>query len=146
MKEVLERLRQHKLFVKLKKCEFSVKQVEFLGFIVGTNKISIDPSRVETIKDWPIPKSVNEIQMFLGFANFYRRFIEAYSRVARPLTDLLSKQNAKSPFLLGLARIEAFEELKRRFTTTPMLRHFDLAKSIQLETDALSFVVARVMS
>ena len=71
MKKVLNRLRQHKLYVKLKKCDFSVKQVEFLRFIVSTTGIFIDPSRVETIKDWPTLKSVSEVQMFLGFANFY---------------------------------------------------------------------------
>jgi hypothetical protein len=83
---VLERLRKFKIYCNLKKCRFSTTEVKFLGFIVSTKGGLMDTSRVDTITEWPEPTSFQDLQVFLGFANFYRRFIEGYSRVAQPLT------------------------------------------------------------
>ena len=101
VKEVLERLRQFQLYASLKKCQFFTGQVEFLGFIVTTEGVAMDQERVATIKEWPKPKSYREVQVFLGFANFYRRFIYGYSAIAALLTGLLkgSKDGKKfGPF------------------------------------------------
>ena len=83
VREVLSRLREHRLYVKLEKSEFHVEQVEFLGFVTG---VSMDPKKVESIVNWPKPTSVKGMQRFIGFANFYRRFISFFSVVANPFT------------------------------------------------------------
>ena len=82
--QVLGRLRQFQLYANLSKCQFNTTQVEFLGFIVSTEGIKMDEERVKTIRDWPTPKTYREVQVFLGFANFYRRFIFEFSRIAQP--------------------------------------------------------------
>jgi hypothetical protein len=86
---VLEHLEQHSLYVNLKKCEFWTKSIKFLGFIVSTDGVSMDKHWVATISEWPSPKMFCEIQVFLGFANFYRHFIEGYAWMATPITQLL---------------------------------------------------------
>ena len=88
---ILQKLLSAGLFIKLKKCEFHVQKVSFLGFIISAEGISMDPERISTIAEWPVPESVLDIQVFLGFSNFYRRFIEGYSRVVVPITRLLRK-------------------------------------------------------
>jgi hypothetical protein len=91
VKQVLSRLRDFGLTCKLKKCEFHATSLSFLGFVISPEGVSMDPDRVSAIAEWPAPEDVHEIQMFLGFANFYRRFIEGYSRVVHPITNLLQK-------------------------------------------------------
>ncbi len=85
---VLERLRKHKLYLKAEKCEFEREQIEYLGLIISHNKVAMDPVKVAAVSEWPQPREKKEVQSFLGFANFYRRFIEGFSQVARPLFDL----------------------------------------------------------
>ena len=86
---VLDQLRKHSLFANLKKCRFHQDEVRFLGYVVLSKGISIEAERIEVVKDWPKPKSVRNIQVFLGFANFYQRFIQGFSRIAAPLTSML---------------------------------------------------------
>ena len=80
--QVLERLRENGLYAKPSKCVFHTKEVDFLGFIVNTEGVVMEPSRVETIQDWPVPVSFREVQVFLGFANFYQQFVKEYSAIA----------------------------------------------------------------
>ena len=87
--EVFERLRHFSLFANLKKCSFFQMEVEFLGFIVCREGIRMDPKRVEAVTQWPQPKSIHDIQIFLSFVNFYRRFIEGYLHITCLLTELL---------------------------------------------------------
>src|SRR5204863_9853214 len=89
VRKVLQRLQEHKLYVKLEKCKFHVQKTNFLGFIISPEGVEMDPASIATILDWPVPKSVHDIQVFLGFANFYRRFIESYSHLVLPFTNLL---------------------------------------------------------
>ena len=147
VRSVLERLDQHQLYVNLDKCEFDTERVEFLGFVISPDGVSMEESRVTAIKEWPTPKSVREVQVFLGFANFYRRFIYAYSRVAKGLTDLLKGgDKAGRAFIWTKEAAEAFDKLKTAFTTAPILRHFDPALRILVETDASGFAVAGMIS
>ena len=88
VKEVLQALRESGLFAKLEKCEFSVDTVEFLRYIVNPTGIAINPSRIIIVTEWPTPASVKDMQSFLGFCNFYRRFIFQYSKIAKGLTEL----------------------------------------------------------
>ena len=86
---VLDQLWKHSFFANLKKCRFHQDEVRFLGYVVSLKGISMEAERIEVVKDWPEPKSVRDIQVFLGFANFYRRFIQGFSRIAAPLTSML---------------------------------------------------------
>lgn len=146
--EVLNRLRTHRLYANLRKCVFATDSVEFLGFIVGPQGITMDPARVATVREWPLPQSVREVQVFLGFANFYRRFIEGYSRVAGPITNLLKTAGLEKgrPFQMTPEAGDAFEVLKTRFTTAPMLRHYEPELSTQIETDASGYAASGILS
>ena len=149
IKQVLERLRQFQLYANLKKCRFCTQSVEFLGFVVTTNGVAMDQERVATIQGWPTPQSYRDVQVFLGFANFYRRFIRGYSTIAAPLTSLLkgSKAGKKSgPFEWPEDARLAFEQLRSTFATAPFLRHYDPQKKLRLETDASNFGVGAVLS
>lgn len=146
---VLQRLRDFKLYVNLKKCKFAVEEVEFLGFIVGRAGIRMDASRVSTVSEWPEPKSVKDIQTFLGFTNFYRRFIEHYSSVTAPLTELLRKDHPEvqgGKLALNPKALAAFQQLKVCFQKAPLLSHFDPTKEICVETDASIVAIAGILS
>jgi hypothetical protein len=148
VKAVLARLRTHRLYVKLSKCEFHRPEVKFLGFVVGREGIRMDTDRIETIRDWPEPQSVKDIQMFLGFTGFFRRFVPSYSRVTAPLTEMLKKKAREAMsgrFELTPKARGAFEELKTAFSSPPLMRHFDPQKPILLVTDASGYAVAGIM-
>ena len=91
VRAVLERLQKAGLYLKPEKCEFHETQVEYLGLIVSTEGIKMDLGKLSAVLDWEEPRNVKDVQSFLGFANFYRRFINNYSRIVGPLTDLTHK-------------------------------------------------------
>jgi len=91
VKEVLKRLRKHKLYMFSPKCLFHQDKIEFLGYIISTTGLQMDESKVQTIRDWSAPRRVKDVQSFLGFANFYRRFIKGYLELSAPLTFLTRK-------------------------------------------------------
>lgn len=107
---VLDTLRKHKLFLKVEKCDFEVSEVEYLGVLIGHGTVRMDPKKVAAVKDWNEPTKKRELQQFLGFCNFFRRFIRGYSAVAKPLTRLTSKVD----WTWEADQRHAFEELKRR--------------------------------
>jgi hypothetical protein len=88
---VLQKLREHKLYAKRSKCEFWLKEVSFLGHVVSNGGISVDPSKVRDVLNWKPPTNVSEIRSFLGLARYYRRFIEGFSKLAKPMPALLEK-------------------------------------------------------
>ena len=88
VKRVLTRLLEHKLAIAPEKCEWHKCKVNFLGYIISTDGVEMDQEKIKTVLEWDAPETVKDIQSFLGFANFYRRFIEGYSKLTRPLTDL----------------------------------------------------------
>ncbi|SOV04526.1 uncharacterized protein UDID_17112 [Ustilago sp. UG-2017a] len=143
---VLARLRQAGLYAKAEKCQFSTSQTEFLGFVVSDQGVTMDPSKTEVITNWPVPKSVHDVEVFLGFCNFYRKFIPQYSRTAYPLTQLLRKEAQSAPFAWHNDAQHAFEQLRSAFGTDTILRHFDPTRPIIVETDASDFAVAAVLS
>ncbi len=146
VKKVLRRLQDAQLFVKLEKCQFHVQEVEFLGYILSNEGISMDPKKVEAITSWPIPISTHGVMSFLGLANFYRRFIANYSKIAAPLTALLQKEATSSKFVWNLPAQQAFDQLKSAFKDTVLLQHHDPAKPSFLETDASDLALRGCLS
>ncbi|SPC63756.1 related to Gag-pol polyprotein [Ustilago sp. UG-2017b] len=143
--EVLTRLRSNRLFAKLSKCEFHTKTVEFLGYIIKPTGIEMDPEKVCTVKEWPMPESIHDIQRFLGFANFYRRFIAQFARIAKPLTALVKPTERFKRFELPEEAQQAFHKLIQAFTSAGVLQHFDYHLPTRLETDASDFAIAGVL-
>ena len=143
VREVLRRLRKNGLFARPDKCRFASDTVEYLGFILSKDGLKMDPSKVQTIQDWPEPRKVKDIQSFLGFANFYRRFISDYSDIVVPLTRL-TRKGIKWDF--SDAARKAFESLKSAFTTAPILTHWIPDKPIIVETDASDYALGAILS
>ena len=144
VKKVLARLEEHRLAISLKKSAFHLPSVEFLGYIVALEGVTMSERKVEFIKKWRSPRSVKEVQIFIGFANFYRRFIKDFSKICKPITETL-KGNPKD-FSWGKEQEEAFEELKHRFTTAPILAHFYPERETVVKTDASDFALGWVLS
>jgi hypothetical protein len=114
----LQKLRGYRLYAKLSKCEFWMKQVAFLGHVVSKGSISMDPSRVQDVLSWNAPMSVGDIRSFLGLAGYYRRFIEGFSKISKPMTELLEKDKK---FEWTSSCEASFQELKKRLTITSIL-------------------------
>ncbi|KAK3507987.1 hypothetical protein QTP70_009351 [Hemibagrus guttatus] len=142
--EVLQRLRDHNLFLKAEKCLFHQSTVQFLGYIIDRSGVRMDKKKVTAVRDWPTPTTVKELQRFLGFANFYRRFINGYSSVTSPLTDLL--RNKPKALIWTPAATHAFQTLKQAFTTAPLLVHPDPELPFIVEVDASTTGVGAVLS
>jgi hypothetical protein len=142
IRQVLELLRQHKLYGKTSKCEFLKESVEYLGHIISSQGIATDPKKVEVVKHWPVPKNIKELQSFLGLCNYYRRFIFDYSRIASPLTDLTHKD---VPYHWPPSAQQAFQEIKDRMSTTPVLCIPDPDKPFTVTTDASDFAMGAVL-
>ena len=115
---VLTKLRDHRLYAKFSKCEFWLKELIFLGHVVSAAGVAVIPDKIQSILDWPTPKSVKDIRSFLGLAGYYRRFIEGFSKIAKALTDLLKKDKK---FVWTDKAEESFQTLKVKLTTTPVL-------------------------
>ncbi|SNX83216.1 related to Gag-pol polyprotein [Melanopsichium pennsylvanicum] len=145
VRTVLSRLKVWRLFAKLSKCVFHTDTVEFLGYIIKPSGIEMDPDKIRTIKEWPMLESIHDIQRFLGFANFYRRFISHFARIARPLTSLVKPTEQFKKFDLPDDARAAFHKLVEMFTTAGVLKHFDYHRPTRLETDASDFALAGVL-
>lgn len=146
--KVLEKLSKAGLYLDINKCQFHVQEVKYLGLIITTEGLKMDSKKIETIVHWKTPRCVKDVQAFLGFANFYRRFIHGYSKIAAPLTNLTRKEQKSFifPWAMDGAEQHAFADLKRAFTSAPILAHFDPEKETWLETDASDYVVAAILS
>ncbi|KAI3704673.1 hypothetical protein L1987_74900 [Smallanthus sonchifolius] len=118
LRTILELLRKEKLYAKFSKYEFWLTEVQFLGHVINVNGIQVDPSKIEAISKWEIPKSPTEIRSFLGLAGYYRRFIQNFSRIAIPLTSLTRKS---VKYEWGPKQSESFETLKQKLTNAPIL-------------------------
>lgn len=141
---VLHRLLRNHLYVKPEKCEFHVTEVSFLGFIIKQGQIQMDPRKTKAVREWQVPKSVKEVQQFLGFANFYRRFIRNFSSVAAPMSALTKKSG--KPFSWSSEADRAFQNLKERFSSAPILVLPDPSSVFVVEVDASSVGVGAILS
>ncbi|GJQ97970.1 putative reverse transcriptase domain-containing protein [Tanacetum coccineum] len=118
LKIILELLKKEELYAKFSKCEFWIPKVQFLGHVIDSKGIHVDPAKIESIKDWASPKSPTEIRQFLGLAGYYRRFIEGFSKIAKPMTKLTQK---KVKFEWGDKQEAAFQLLKQKLCSAPIL-------------------------
>jgi len=143
VREVLRRLRENGLYAGTKKCTFHTDTIEYLGYILSPTGLSMDPAKVQTIQDWPEPRKVKDVQSFLGFANFYRRFIHEYSDIVVPLTRL-TRKDLKWNF--SDACRDAFNKLKTAFQSAPVLTHWIPDTPITVETDASDYAIAAILS
>jgi hypothetical protein len=130
---VLQRLRDHHLYAKLSKCDFWLKEIKFLGHTVSQEGIAVDPDKVQEVMDWKPPTTVRQIRSFLGLAGYYRRFIPDFSRIAKPMTELL-KKGVK--FEWSQKCKDAFHTLRQHLTTAPVLAQPDNAKPFDVYCDA----------
>ena len=140
---VIERLMKHNLFLKPEKCEWEKQEVGFLGMRVSNRGVEMEEEKLKRIDEWPAPKTVKQIQEFLGFANFYRRFIAGFSKIGQPIFNLLQKGKK---FIWEEKAQQAFDALKAEFRKAPMLVYPDPEKRFFVEADASDFATGGVLS
>ncbi|GFY44756.1 retrovirus-related Pol polyprotein from transposon 17.6 [Trichonephila inaurata madagascariensis] len=133
LKEVLEVASKYGLEMKFKKCQFLRRKVEFLGHVVENGTIRPSIAKTIAVKKFPVPTTVKQVQSFLGLTGYFRKFIPAYSQIAKPLSDLTRRDN---PFMFEQPQMEAFEKLKKLLTESPVLSIFQQGKTTELHTDA----------
>ena len=143
VRAILQRLKENGLFAKLEKCVFHKPSVPFLGYVISAHGLSMDPAKVQAILQWKSPNSVKEIQSFLGFANFYRRFIEHFSSIVTPITTLTRKG---VPFVWTAEAEKAFQMLKQAFVQAPILQNPNPQLPFVVETDASQIAVGGILS
>ncbi|GJV61973.1 putative reverse transcriptase domain-containing protein [Tanacetum coccineum] len=118
LKLILELLKKEKLYPKISKCEFWIPRVQFLSHVIDSKGIHVDPAKIESIKDWASPKSPTEIRQFLGLAGYYRRFIEGFSKMAKPMTKLTQKT---VKFDWGEKKETSFQLIKQKLCSAPIM-------------------------
>lgn len=141
--KLAKRLRQANLRLQPDKCEFLRKEVTYLGHIIGENGVRPDLKKVEAVQDFPIPKNAKNVKQFLGLAGYYRRFIKGFSKIAKPLTNLLKKDN---DFKWEEREQESFEILKNALCQEPILQYPDFTKPFLLTTDASGTAIGAILS
>src|SRR6185369_8081478 len=144
---LMEKARQHNIFFKLSKCSWHKKEINMLGFKVENGKLQIEEKKTVDVKNWPIPIKKKQVQCFLGFCNFYRRFIKNYTKIAGPLHELTGgKKGSRTSFTWGKEQSEAFHQMKEAITSAPVLILPDLDKPFRIEVDASKRAIGSVLT
>jgi len=143
VEEILRRLEENDLYIKLEKCVWKVRRIGFLGVVIGPKGIEMEEEKVDRVLSWLEPKNVKDVRKFLGLANYYRRFIKDFAQVARPINVLMRKD---VKWQWGVEQQKAFDELKRVFTTKPVLAALDLDKEFRVEADTSNYATGGVLS
>jgi len=143
IRQVLQVLQEHKLFLCPEKCEFCKERIEYLGLVISENEVSMDPVRVAGVREWPTPENKMDVQAFLSFINFYRRFIQDFSAKARPLFDLTCSEQV---WTWSGREQTAFEDLKMAVTTAPVLMSPQDSEPFRVEADSSDFATGAVLS
>jgi len=143
IRRVLQVLQEHKLFLCLEKCKFCKERIEYLGLVISENEVSMDPVKVAGVREWPTPENKTDVQAFLGFVNFYRRFIQDFSAKAQPLFDLTRSEQV---WTWSRRKQTAFEDLKMAVTTALVLMFPQDSEPFRVETDTSDFATGAVLS
>jgi len=143
LREVFDRMRKYNLKLQPDKCEFLRKEVSYLGHVIGQTGVRPDEKRIEAVRDYPEPKTTRELKGFLGLAGYYRRFIPNFSKISKPLTELLKKN---TPYVWNDKTEKAFITLKTSLTTEPLLQYPDFTRPFVLTTDASNDAIGAVLS
>jgi hypothetical protein len=139
----LQARNNHDLYLKPEKCKFERSEIEYLGMIITPGEVKMDPGKVAAVKNWPTPTTLKEVRVFIGFANFYRRFIEGFASIARLLHDLTKKD---MPWQWSEEQQKAFDTLKNQFCKEPILKVYDLELPTRVEVDASGFATGCILS
>jgi len=143
VEKILKRLEENDLFVKLEKYKWKVREVEFLGVVIGPKGVEMQREKVKGVLNWPAPRNIKEVQKFLGLANYYRRFIKDFTKIAVPLHVLVRK---KQKWKWKKEQKKAFEKLKVVFTTESILAILDIDREMRVEADASDYATEEVLS
>jgi len=142
VEKVLKRLEENDLYIKPKKCKWKVREVEFLEVVIGPREVEMQKEKVKGVLNWLAFQNIKEVQKFLGLANYYRRFIKDFTRLAAPLHMLVRKEQK---WKWKREQEEAFEKLKMVFTIEPVLAIPDINKEMRVETDASDYAMEKVL-
>jgi len=140
---VLQVLQENKLFLHLEKCEFCKEQIKYLGLVISENEVSMDLVKVTGVREWPTPENKTDVQAFLSFVNFYRRFIRDFFTKAWPLFNLTC---SKQVWTWSRKKQTAFEDLKTAVTTAPVLMSPQDSEPFQIEVNSSDFAIGAVLS
>ena len=139
---VLQALREHQLFCKLSKCLFGAVEILYLGHVISGHTIAPDQEKLKSVREWPIPKSISEVRSFLGFANYFRRFILGYATIAKPLDEITGKN---AHFQWSEDRQMAFDTLRAALLNAPVLQLANISKPFRVYTDASDLALGAVL-
>jgi len=142
VEEVLRRMEENDLFVKPEKCVWKVREIGFLGVIIGPDGVRMEKEKVQEVVDWPVPKSVKDVQKFLGLANYYKWFVKDFAKIAKLLHEMTRKETKRN---WGEKQQKAFEKLKKRFTTELVLVTPDLDREMRVKVDASDFATGGML-
>jgi hypothetical protein len=142
LQQVFELLSKDQWLIKLSKCLFAQQSISYLGHVISAQGVSTDPSKIESMLAWPVPQDIKELRSFLGLAGYYRKFVQHYAILARPLTDLLKKG---SLFIWIVNHTAAFQALKQALVSAPVLALPNFSQPFQLQTDASDDSVGAVL-
>jgi len=143
VEEILRRLEENNLYIKLEKCVWKVRKIGFLGVVIGPNGIEMEEEKVDRVLSWLEPKNMKDVRKFLGLANYYRRFIKDFAQVARPINVLMRKD---VKWQWEVEQQKAFDKLKRVFTIKPVLVVLDLDKEFRVEAGTSNYTTGGVLS
>jgi len=143
VEKILRRLEENNLYIKPEKCAWKVRKIGFLGVVIGLSGIEMEKEKVDRVLSWPEPRNVKDVRKFLGLANYYRKFIKNFAQIARPM-NVLTRKDVKWRWEEEQQKV--FDELKRVFTTKPVLAAPDLDKEFRVEADASNYATGRVLS
>jgi hypothetical protein len=142
VKRVLQKLEEHHLFLKPEKCTFEQSSIKFLGVVVDSGTVQMDDSKITKVKNWQPPLNITEVRKFLGFTGYYRYFIQDYSRLARPLLDLMQKA---TPWHWNIDQQKSFEILRDQMCSKPVLRQPNFSKKFFVHTDTSAYGVGAIL-